>query len=262
MTIAFSDSTVPVPGGSVFTRRWNSCDSSLAPIILLHDSLGCVDLWRDFPGMLADATARPVVAYDRLGFGRSTRREAVPAVGFIREEAEVFFPAIAKALGLSGFLLFGHSVGGAMALMIAALHPRNCQAVITESAQAFVEARTLCGIKAAKQSFANPEQFSKIAKLHGDKAQWVLRAWTEVWLSPEFESWSLDPYLSQVQCPVLAVHGDRDEYGSKAFPRRIIESVYGPSRLEILSDCGHIPHSEKRDEVLRSVLSFIKQYCG
>jgi pimeloyl-ACP methyl ester carboxylesterase len=244
MTIELVDSFVAVPGGRVFARRWHAAHNDRAPIVLLHDSLGFVDQWREFPAALAQATARPVVAYDRLGFGRSTRRSGSPTLSFIREEAEAFFPVISQALGISNVLLFGHSVGGAMALAIAALDPGRCEAVITEAAQAFVEPRTISGIRAAKRAFGDPEQFARITRWHGEKARWVLDAWTEVWLSPEFSSWSLEPYLGRVRAPVLAIHGDSDEYGSEEFPRRITEQVRGPSELEILIGCGHVPPRE------------------
>ena len=183
MTAELVDAIADVPGGRVLARRWKSEHQDRVPIVLLHDSLGSVDQWRDFPAALAQATARDVVAYDRLGFGRSTRRVGTPTMGFIHEEAETFFPVLSQELGIPTALLFGHSVGGAMALVIAALHPSRCEAVVTEAAQAFVEPRTLAGIQAAKKAFGDPEQFARIARWHGKKAQWVLDAWTEVWLS-------------------------------------------------------------------------------
>jgi len=261
MSIQVLDSSVAVPGGSIFARRWNVAGSNRSPIVLLHDSLGCVDLWRDFPAELAQATARPIIAYDRLGFGRSQSRVERPSFDFIREEAQVFFPAIRRGLGLDRFVLFGHSVGGAMALAIAASQNEGCEAVVTEAAQAFVEPRTLSGIRAAKEQFGDPEQFKKIARWHGEKARWVLAAWTEVWLSPEFLSWSLDGDLPGVRCPVLAIHGDRDEYGSVEFPRRIASKVGGPSELVIFDDCGHVPHRERKEEVKRLTSSFLEKWA-
>ena len=252
------DEYVDVPGGSVFVRHWRPGSHGHSPIILLHDSLGCIDLWRDFPAELAKATNREVIAYDRLGFGKSTPRVERPSTRFVDEEAEIFFSAIRSGLGIERFAVFGHSVGGAMAVMIAALHGNQCDALITESAQAFVEERTLSGIRTAKEQFGDPEQFKKIAKLHGDKAAWVLDAWTDTWLSPPFQHWSLDAYLSKVNCPVLAIHGDLDEYGSVEFPRRIAGGVSGPSQLMIIENCGHVPHRERKEEVLRATASFLK----
>src|SRR5690606_11496381 len=156
------DSYVDVPGGRVFVRRWRAGAYLRSPIVLLHDSLGCVDMWRDFPAELAKVTNRDVIAYDRLGFGKSSPRMEPPSVAFIAEEAGIYFPGIQRALDVSRFALFGHSVGGAMAVTIAAVHGQFCDAVVTESAQAFVEERTLSGIRTAKEQFGDPEQLSKI----------------------------------------------------------------------------------------------------
>lgn len=254
----FVDARVKVDGGDVFVRRWhNERGQGRAPIVLLHDSLGCVELWRDFPAALAGSTGRDVLAYDRPGFGRSDPRKGLPSPDFVAEEAAVF-SAIRRAIGLSRFALFGHSVGGAMAVAIAAGLGDVCEAVVTESAQAFVEERTLAGIRAAKAGFAGPGRLDKLVKWHGDKALWVLDAWTEVWLSPGFASWNLDPWLERLACPLLAIHGDRDEYGSVAFPERIARLARGPSELAILADCGHVPHRERQDEVLRLVARFLQ----
>jgi pimeloyl-ACP methyl ester carboxylesterase len=255
--VRIQDSFFDVSGGTVFARKWIVDNLVGSPVVLLHDSLGSVDLWRDFPGALAQSLKRPVIAYDRLGFGRSSARQGLPSANFISEEAQICFPAIAGALGLKRFSLFGHSVGGVMALAIAASHVSECEWVVSESAQAFVEQRTLAGILAAKEQFEHPGQLSKLAKWHGDKAQWVLDAWTEVWLSPAFASWSLDQYLAKVRCPVLAVHGDLDEYGSVEFPTRIVRGVQGASQLAILQGCGHVPHRERQGTVLELVLGFV-----
>ena len=253
------DSFVDVPGGEVFVRRWKTESAERSPIFLLHDSLGSVEQWRDFPAALVEDTRRDVVAYDRLGFGRSSARNELPSVRFISEEAEVYFPAIRAALGIDRFALFGHSVGGGMAIAIASTDPHGerCEAVVSESAQAFLESHTLDGIRAAKERFRDPRLFKRLVRWHGEKASWVLAAWTEVWQLPEFASWSLDQYLEGVTCPVLAIHGDGDEFGSAEFPRRIVEKSKGPTQLAVLENCGHIPHRERKDDVLNLVTSFL-----
>jgi pimeloyl-ACP methyl ester carboxylesterase len=138
---------------------------------------------------MARSLERPVVAYDRLGFGRSTARESPPSLDFVAEEADEVFPELCRRLGLKRFSLFGHSVCGAM-------------------------------------------------------AQWVLDAWTKVWLDPVFASWSLDPHLGRVECPVLAIHGDSDEFSSTEFPRTITKGVAGPAEMAILEGCRHVSHRE------------------
>jgi len=244
-------------GGQRFVRIWGELGSS-APIVLLHDSLGSVELWRDFPGRLAEATGRAVVAYDRLGFGKSDPYPGVLDVDFIREEARHSLPALRTQLGIERMILFGHSVGGGMAVCAAAALPDSIEAVITESAQAFVEDRTVAGIREAEKGFQEPGQIERLAKYHGDKARWVLEAWTKTWLSPRFADWSLDEELRRLRRPILALHGDRDEYGSRLHPERIGGLPPGGGKVVIFEDCGHVPHREKPELVLRAVTPFIE----
>lgn len=248
-----------VPGGNVLVREWTPPDvvAGASPVVLLHDSLGSVELWRDFPERLTRAVRRPVIAYDRLGFGQSSARHDPPSMHFIDEEAEMYFPAVRQALGFTDFSLFGHSVGGGMSLMIAAAMPERCLHVVSESAQSFLEPHTLDGIRAAKVQFENPAYFAKLTRFHGEKAQWVLDAWTETWMSPAFTDWTLDPYLSRVRCPTLVIHGDADEFGSVEFPRRIARGVQGVSQLEIIDGCGHVPHREQPDRIVSLVADFL-----
>ncbi|KGK41835.1 alpha/beta hydrolase [Nitrincola sp. A-D6] len=253
------DRFVAVPGGSVFVRRWRPAEtSSVVPLVLLHDSLGSVAQWRDFPLQLAERLQRPVIAYDRLGFGQSSARTALPSADFIIEEAELIFPVLCQAMGITRFCLLGHSVGGVMALTIAASKAEACEATITLAAQAFVEERTLEGIRAAQQQFAQPAAFNKLMKWHGDKARWVLDAWTGTWLSPAFRSWTIDACLPHIHSAVLVIHGDSDEYGSVAFPQHIAAGVAGPSKQVIMQHCGHLPHAEQPAQVLDLIADFMQ----
>lgn len=258
MTIVTSkEMFVDVKGGSIYIKKWIpenlKCTS---PIVLMHDSLGCVDLWRDFPEELARSLSCVVIAYDRLGFGRSSVNENTPGINFVWDEADFYFSHIKSAAQFSTYYLFGHSVGGGMSIGIAATD-NECIGVITESAQAFVEEITIKGIKEAQTLFQSPEQIERLKKWHGNKANWVLSAWIDVWLSAEFLSWSLEPRIGKVTCPVLALHGDRDEYGSTAFPEYIVGNTAGESSMIIIENCGHVPHKEKMDEVINHTKSFI-----
>lgn len=255
--ICHQELRIEMSGGSVYLKKWvpqSSCDN--LPIILLHDSLGSVGLWRDFPLKLSQVTSRSVYAYDRLGFGKSTEREALPSTSFIEEEADLYFPLIKKQLGLEDYILLGHSVGGAMAINIAA-RDSDCRAVITLSAQAFVEDVTIAGVREAKKIFGQVEKMERLEKWHGPKASWVLRAWTELWLSDEFKDWSLEPAVRKLKCPVLTIHGDRDEYGSTAFPEFISRNTKGTADMLIVQDCGHMPHKEKASVVLGAITTFL-----
>ena len=248
--------------GRIFARVWGSVDDSInmdgvSPIVMFHDSLGCVDLWRDFPALLSAGTGRVVIAYDRLGFGRSDPRPGQLELDFVADEARSYFPMVREQLGFDRFVAFGHSVGGGMAVNCAADYAHVCEALITESAQVFPEDKTLQSIAEAKEQFQGHGQLQRLEKYHGDKAQWVLDAWTESWLHPKFTEWSLKDVLPGVTCPVLAIHGVYDEYGSSCHPEMIAELSSGPSRCEILDDTYHVPHRERAEIVVELVRNFI-----
>lgn len=244
LSISHQSHTIPTPQGALFAQVWSHDLAQGAPIALLHDSLGCVALWRDFPEQLVQATGRTVVAYDRLGFGQSAPHPGTLPLSFVADEARQGLAAVLDGLGLDDFVALGHSVGGGMAVCAAATHHTRCQALITLAAQSFVEARTTAGIRTAAQQFAQPGAIDKLVKYHGDKADWVLHAWTDTWLSADFAKWRLDAALAQVHCPTLVIHGEHDEYGSAAHPQAIANQVQGPATLALLPDCGHLPHKE------------------
>ena len=246
--------------GRLFARTWNGeqpGSSGKTPLVLLHDSLGCVELWRDFPQRLSQASGRRVVAYDRLGFGRSDPHPGRLRNDFVQSEAREALPALLGQLGISNFVAFGHSVGGGMAVACASEFQSQCRALITESAQSFVEERTLSGIRVAKQQFEQEGQLERLRRYHGDKAEWVLSAWIDTWLAPQFAQWNLDADLPRVHCPALIIHGADDEFGSVRHPERIAALVQGPTTIEILANCAHVPHREKQDVVMSAVERFL-----
>ena len=257
--IVSTDHWIASPNGRMFAREWRAegVEHASAPLVLLHDSLGCVELWREFPALLAATTSRRVIAYDRLGFGRSDARTARPSRNFVAEEATTGLPAVREQLGIARFVAIGHSVGGGMAVHIAAQEPGECVALVTLSAQAFVEDRTIAGLRVAQQHFADPVQVERLSRYHGDKAAWALDAWLGTWLDPAYADWTLADVLPRVRCPVLAVHGAQDEYGSPAHPTSIGELAGGPAQVEILEGVGHLPHRERPELVVRLIADFL-----
>ncbi len=256
------DTLVEHPQGRIFVRTWSPAGSDTAlptdpPIVLFHDSLGCVELWRDFPAELCSATGRKVIAYDRLGFGKSDARNDRLTMDFIADEARTYFPVVRRQLGIRHFVAFGHSVGGGMAVNCAAAYPDDCEALITIAAQTFPEDRTLQGIIVAKEQFKDDKQLERLKRYHGEKARWVLDAWIETWLHPEFATWSLETVLPSVTCPVLALHGIHDDYGSTAHPEMIGELSGGQARVEIIPDTYHVPHRERPDLIVGMVSEFL-----
>ncbi|QJQ99524.1 alpha/beta hydrolase [Halomonas sp. PGE1] len=250
--------TLETPAGGIHAVRWRPETTSAAqsPIVLLHDSLGCVALWRGFPERLAEATGREVIAYDRLGFGRSAPYPGQLPTTFIADEARTTFAALREALGLERFVLLGHSVGGGMAIEAAGQYADGCEALITVAALAYMEPRILAGIREAEAAFRAPEQLARLARYHGDRAHWVLRAWVDTWQTEAFSDWHLDDALPRVSCPVLAIHGERDEFGSPEQARHIARLSAGPSESCILA-CGHVPHRECPEALVAIVAAFL-----
>lgn len=249
--------TISTPEGELFAKQWIPPLLTGAPIVLLHDSLGCVALWRDFPERLATLSGRQVIAYDRLGFGASAPYPGKILPDFILQEAQTGFKYVHERLGLKAFLVLGHSVGAGMAVGIAARYQETCVGLVTLSAQAWVDVQIQSGIEAARQHFAEPVQIERLAKYHGDKAPWVLNAWTETWLSDEFREWTLDKILPHVHCPTLCLHGDQDEYGSPTHSEHLARMTAGLSRAVTLRGCGHVPHRECPEEVITQVKHFL-----
>lgn len=255
---AIQDYSVEGTHGRLFARIWSpAVPNDQAPIVLLHDSLGSVELWRGFPLALCQATGRRVIAYDRLGFGKSAAHPKELALDFVATEAEQDFSAVLRQLGISRFIVFGHSVGGGMAVNCAAHLSDDCVALITESAQAFVEDRTVEGIEEARELFKDEGQVNRLEKYHGVKARWVLAAWIGSWLHPDFSAWSLTPVLPSVKSPALVIHGINDEYGSPKHPRLISELIGAAAQLAIMDDTSHVPHREREAEVIRLVRDFV-----
>jgi len=249
--------------GRMFVRSWfperDALRPNHAPILLLHESLGCIEQWKDFPSALANATGRTVVAYDRLGFGRSDRLTAPPAPTFVEDEAAHGFACVLEHLGIERFVVLGHSVGGSMAVHCAARYPEACQAMITMSAVTFVEQRTLSGIRQARAWFADPAQRERLRRYHGERSDWVLSAWIDTWLAPDFATWTLAHALPAVGCPSLAIHGDDDEFGSERHPQLIADHASGQVEQALLSGVGHVPHREQPELVLERIERFLQR---
>lgn len=257
MTPISHEQYIQTQHGQLYSKCWQVEGSLKAPIILIHDSLGCVALWRDFPAQLAQVTQRNVIAYDRLGFGQSSVHPKSLALDFVVTEATQDFSAVLKAFNIQAFVVLGHSVGGGMAVACAANYPKQCVALITEAAQAFNEAQTQAGIQAAQKNFQDPEQVARLAKYHADKANWVLDAWIKTWLSDGFRTWHLDEEAKKVQVPSLILHGEYDEYGSKAHPERFASQIGEQAIMKIVAGCHHVPHKEQPDYILKTIQDFL-----
>jgi pimeloyl-ACP methyl ester carboxylesterase len=234
-----------------------STDVLRTKLVFLHEGLGSIAQWRDFPLAVSLAVHLPAVVYERGGHGNADPLDGPRSVNYLQEEALQSLPEVLRRLQIDDAILIGHSDGGTIALIFAAVWPEKVRGIITEAAHVFVEEVTLTGIRAAVSQYDATDLREKFSKYHGSNAEAAFRGWSETWLSPAFRDWNIEKYLPGVRCPVLAIQGRDDEYGTPAQVEAIVNGVSGPAESLILTDCGHVPHHQARDRVLAEMTRFI-----
>jgi pimeloyl-ACP methyl ester carboxylesterase len=233
-------------------RQWPGAGT---PILLLHEALGAVSTWRDFPEQLAARTGHPVIAWSRQGFGHSDPLPGRLGPDYLHREAERV-PLLLDALGLERAHLHGHSDGAAIALIVAAIAPHRVASLVLEAPHVTVEAQTAAAIVAVRDLAANGELRAKLARHHRDPDR-VFANWAETWLDPGFQSWSIEDLLPRVSAPTLLIQGLNDPYFSLGQLDRIMRAAPQARRLE-LADCGHAPYRERTDTVLAVSDEFLR----
>jgi pimeloyl-ACP methyl ester carboxylesterase len=224
-------------------------------LVFLHEGLGSVAMWRDFPGRVAHAAGCNAVVYSRYGYGRSDPLAEPRAVGYMHDEALVALPEILDRLGVERPLLVGHSDGGSIALIHAGAGIRPVAGVVTLAAHVLVEDLSIASIAAAKIAYETTGLRAKLARYHADVDSAFL-GWNRIWLAPEFRDWSIEEYLPRIACPVLAIQGEDDEYGTMEQMRRIGAKLRDVELLA-LQDCRHSAHRDQADAVLEAITRFV-----
>ena len=232
---------------------------ALPPIVFLHDALGSVSLWRDFPDRLCAALGREGLAFDRLGFGRSDPRPGPPDHRFLEVEATERLPEILRQAEIAGPVLFGHSDGASIALLFAAVFPAIPAAVVSIAAHVFIEEVTLAGIAETVEVWRTTDLPARLGRHHGEKTESVFRGWSETWRDPRFRHFSAVEAIRPVRCPVLVLQGEKDEYGTVAQVEAIASAVSGPVRSLVLPGLGHFPHREDPERVLSETERFLAE---
>jgi len=248
-------SFITVRGHNLEYQRYPGREPNAPTIVLLHEGLGSVSMWRDFPKRVADATGSPVVVYSRYGYGKSDVLQAPFTVRYMHEEALEALPEFLDRLEIEAPVLLGHSDGGSIALIHAGAFGR-AQALILESPHVFVEDISVKSIAEAKVIFETTDLAKKLARYHAD-TQKTFRGWNDIWLHPDFRGWNIEEYLPRIECPVLAIQGRNDEYGTMAQIETIARQVKGPVELLKLEHCGHSPHRDQPAAVLEAVWEFV-----
>lgn len=227
-------------------------------LVFLHDSLGCIELWRDFPEKLAKRLKMNVFIYDRLGYGQSDSFiHSVREVNYMDAEAE-FLKEVLDTMEIEKPILFGHSDGGTIALLYASKFPSNLKSLIVEGAHIFVEEITLDGIREAKRALETTNLFQKLERYHGSKTQALLDAWIDTWLSDAFRTWNIERQLETITRPILVIQGENDEFGSDLQVLAIMNKVQSQMKQSFLfPNAKHTPHKEIPEVVLAVCEEFV-----
>lgn len=252
-------SFVELSGGPVEYRWFGRpiSDADEPVVVLLHEGLGCVDLWRDFPDRLAQTLDRRVFAYSRYGYGRSAPCLLPRPVSYMHDEGETVLPELLAALRIGPHLLVGHSDGGSIALACAALAPRpGLAGVVTMAAHIFAEPISIESIARARQAYETGKLREALARHHGDNVDCAFRGWADAWLSEPFRDWSMVDLLPRIQAPCLVIQGEDDEYGTAKQVEGIAAGVSGGVETLMLPGCGHSPQRDRPDEVLAAIRRF------
>lgn len=244
---------ITVGAGEIEYALLESRAANAPTLVMLHEGLGSVSMWRDFPRKLADQQECRVLVYSRPGYGQSTPVSAHRAVSYMHDEAWLVLPELLERLRIERPILFGHSDGGSIALIHASRHP--VLGIIALAPHVFVEDLSVASIAAAKVAFETGDLRKRLARHHAD-VDGVFRAWNDIWLDPDFRSWNIEGLLPAIDCPILVIQGEQDEYGTVEQMRRIAR--HAPDvELELLAQCGHAPHRDQPDKVLKDVARFV-----
>lgn len=226
-------------------------------IIFLHDSLGCTELWRDFPKKLATITSCNAIIYDRQGYGKSCNFSIDKRHQDYMEIEAKLLNEVLDFYNIENAILFGHSDGGTISLIFGALFPERTKTIISIGAHIFVEEITIAGIANVISKYQSTDLKQKLTKYHGGKTDDMFKAWSDTWLSDHFRTWNITEILKKIYCPVLAIQGENDEFGSKDQLFGIQQNINASCEIHLIENTGHSPHLESPGHILNLSHDFI-----
>jgi pimeloyl-ACP methyl ester carboxylesterase len=224
-------------------------------LVLLHEGLGSIAMWRDFPHRLGHATASRVVVYSRYGYGNSDRLQAPRSTRYMHDEALVTLAQLREALAIEHPILVGHSDGASIALIHAGGSALPVSGVVVMAPHVLVEDISIESIAAARVAYETTDLGARLARYHAD-VDGAFRGWNDIWLDRDFRAWNIEEYLPRIVCPVLAIQGEDDEYGTMDQLARIAQAVHDVELVK-LEDCRHSPHRDQPEAVLDSISRFV-----
>jgi pimeloyl-ACP methyl ester carboxylesterase len=226
-------------------------------LVFLHEGLGSVSHWRDFPLRVAQATGCAVTVYSRYGSGNSDVLREARSQRYMHEEALDVLPELLSRLEINSPILVGHSDGASIALIHAGTHDRPC-ALVLLAPHVFVEDLSVASIADAKVQFETTDLAERLARHHRD-AQRTFWGWNDIWLHPAFRSWNIEEYLPRITCPVLVIQGLEDQYGTMKQAEAIQRQVAGPVEVLALENCRHSPQRDQPEATLRAITTFVER---
>lgn len=237
-------------------KCWGPAPDAAPTIVLLHEGLGCVALWRDFPEKLAAATGFGVMAYSRAGYGQSDATELPRPLDYMTHEAVHVLPEVLDAIGFKRGVLFGHSDGATIAAIYAgSVEDFRVRGLAVVAPHFFTEDMGLAEIAKARVAYETTDLGAKLGKYHKD-AENAFRGWNDAWLAEGFKSWNVADVIDYLRVPTLAIQGTADQYGTKAQIEEIESRSYAPVDVLMIDDCRHSPHLEKPEAVLSAMAEF------
>ena len=258
-SFAWSDGAsgvLTVGGKSLETLTLGPSPDAAPTIVMLHEGLGCVALWRDFPRRLAEATGFGVFAFSRAGYGSSDPVPLPRPLDYMTREAMDTLPPLFDAIGLRRGVLLGHSDGASItAIYAGSVKDFRVRGLVLMAPHVFTEAGGLAAIAAARAAYDSGDLRTRLAKYHRH-VDVAFRGWNDAWLDPGFKAWNIAEAVDYWRVPALVIQGDADPYGTLAQIREIESRSYAPVDLDILADCGHAPHLERPEATLAAVADF------
>lgn len=251
------DRRLKVRGHTLEIRRVAAQDRETPELVFLHEGLGSVSHWKDFPSRVAEATGCGVTVYSRYGSGQSDVLSGDRAVTYMHEEAIETLPDLLFQLKIENPILVGHSDGASIALIYAGTHDR-LRGLVVLAPHVFVEELSVSSIAEAKLKFETTNLREKLGRHHRDPAR-TFWGWNNIWLYPEFRTWNIEEYLPRIRCAILAIQGLDDQYGTMAQVEAIAKQSSGPVEIIRLPDCKHSPQRDQPEATLDAITQFVRR---
>jgi pimeloyl-ACP methyl ester carboxylesterase len=248
-------------GGHRLECKWiepdGAASGSRGTLVFLHEGLGSVSLWKDFPERVARRTGCPALVYSRYGYGKSERLQRPHAVDYMHREALDTLPEVLAALSISDPILIGHSDGASIALIYAGAQRGPLRGLVLMAPHVFVEDVTVSSIADAKVAFETTDLPRRLGRYHDDVTA-TFYGWNDIWLRPEFRDWNIEASLPGIEVPTLLIQGEQDQYGTRAQVDAVARQVSGPVRLIMLDGCGHAPQVDRVDATEEAIAAFVE----